>query len=198
MLRSRNKISFNLGSNSYILAVLIILLLPFRWIAAWLFASLVHECFHFLILKAFRIPTLSANVTQKGIYIATTPMPYHAELIAALAGPLGALSLLCLAKWFPVTAICAYCQSLYHLLPIYPLDGGRALRCLTMMLMPSDAAASVSRAVSACVLIMIAILGIYCSFFLNLGPVPLLAGLLLPIKCGYVKIPCKDRHQRVQ
>lgn len=194
----RNKISFNIGNNGYILAVLMLLLLPLRWIAAWLLASVVHEFFHYLIIKAFRIPVLAVRITPQGVYIATAPMPYYAEFLASIAGPVGALSLLFLAKWLPVTAICAYCQSLYHLLPVFPLDGGRAFKSLTMMLMPEPTAAAISRGVSAAVLFIIAVLGIYCSFFLHLGPLPLLAGIFLPIKCGYVKIPCKDRFQAVQ
>ena len=56
------------------------------------------------------------------------------ELICILAGPAASLLLLCLARIFPRVAICGLIQGCYNLLPIAPLDGGRALHCLLSLL----------------------------------------------------------------
>ena len=49
------------------------------------------------------------------------------ELLAVLAGPVGSLLLLGVHRWFPRLALCGLVQGLFNLLPVRPLDGGRAL-----------------------------------------------------------------------
>lgn len=52
------------------------------------------------------------------------------EALCALAGPVGSFSVVLLAEYFPEAALFGLVQGLYNLLPVYPLDGGRILRCL--------------------------------------------------------------------
>lgn len=194
----RNDPSITVTPEFYITAALLLLLLPIKWILAWALASLIHELFHYLAIRLNKVPVLSITLGFKGIIMKTGPMSYTAELISALAGPLGALSLLALARWLPLTAICAYFQSAYNLLPIFPLDGGRALRCLTMKALPIRTAEKICRIVETGILIVLIILGVYSSIWLHLGAVPLIGAMLLLLKNGRIKFPCKDGKQRVQ
>ena len=77
-------------------------------------------------VRSFRI-----HMRSTGLYLETAPLTARQELIAAVAGPAGGLSLLLFHPLIPKTALCAFVQSCFHLLPVYPLDGGRALRSWT-------------------------------------------------------------------
>ncbi len=105
-----------------------ILLLPINWVAAWLFAAVFHESCHYIVLRLYNVRVFSMRIGFSGAIIETEPMQPKQELLTALAGPFGGLVLLLLIRIFPRIAICALLQSLFNLLPIYPFDGGRALR----------------------------------------------------------------------
>lgn len=182
-----------LEAGAYLLLALMIFLLPLRWIAAALFAGIVHELCHVLAIRLCGGRILAVQIGAGGTVIQTEPMDCLQEMLCALAGPLGGLLLLSLARWLPRVAICAGLQSVYNLLPLYPLDGGRALRCGALLLLPPNTAERFFCLVQAGCLCAILVLGIYGAFFLRLGLVPMLIAVLL-----LRKIPCKPGQQRVQ
>lgn len=107
-----------------------VLLLPFDWIVAWLFAAAFHEFCHYITLRSCGVRVYSIQIGFSGAIIETDAMLPKQELLAALAGPFGGFLLLLLLRIFPRIAICALLQSLFNLIPLHPFDGGRALRAL--------------------------------------------------------------------
>ena len=112
----------------YIMLPAALLVLPIPWALGWCIAVFVHELGHYIALRLCRVPICLIEITPFGICMHTGQMSGGETLLCALAGPLFGLLLLGLSSYMPYTALCAFLQSLFNLLPIYPMDGGRALR----------------------------------------------------------------------
>ena len=107
-----------------------VLVVPLNWVSGALTAAVIHEVGHLVALWLWDVPVLGLEADWSGAEIRTGSMEPREELCCALAGPLAG-ALVCLFwQWFPEAAVCAGVQTLFNLIPLYPLDGGRAL--LTM------------------------------------------------------------------
>lgn len=111
-----------------------VLLLPANWVAAWLLAAAFHELCHYIALRLCGVNVFAMRIGFSGAAIEAESMKPEHELIAALAGPFGGLLLLLLLRIMPSVAVSALIQSVFNLLPVYPLDGGRAIRALVACL----------------------------------------------------------------
>ena len=183
---------------------LAVLVLPLRWLGAAILAGAVHEACHWgaVRLCGGEVRRLSAGFS--GAEMTVEGLDAGRELLCALAGPVGGLMLLGLSRFLPRTALCAGFQSLYNLLPVYPLDGGRALRCLCALVLPGRAGERVCEAVRHFCLAGIGCLGLYGTLFLHLGLMPLLLAIAIIVRVGGMnggmngKIPCKTGAFSVQ
>lgn len=175
-MRSFPKIEVTPGA--YIALALAILILPLRWLLAALAAGAVHELGHLLACQLCGGDIRSITIAPFGAKILAAPMEQWRTILCSLAGPVFGLSLLVLGKWFPRLAICAGIQSVYNLLPLYPLDGGQALRRVSEMLLPKRTARRFCALAELGCIGAILLAGLYGSFILRLGILPLLlAGL---------------------
>lgn len=172
------------------------LLFPIKWLAAWLAAVCVHEMCHILMLRILGYSVKSIAVGPAGAVIETGPMPAYKELLCAVAGPVGSFSLLLLSRWMPLVAICGFVQGGYNLIPLHPMDGGRALRSVIGMIFDEILTERIMSVISWVVMIAFIALGLYCLVFLSLGALPFLFALLLAVRTG--KIPCKTMREKVQ
>lgn len=155
-----------------------VLFLPGSWlISAW-FAALFHEICHLAALIFLRHPVRRIILSASGAEIATEPMRPSHELICALAGPLGGMSLLLFVKQWPMVAVCAWIHSLYNLLPIYPSDGGRALRCGLTLVGFREELADWMEIITLSMLLAICV---WASLRFTFGPIPLVCGILMAI-----------------
>ncbi len=169
-------------ASIYLLIPLLLLCFPVKWFAAVAASAVLHELCHMAMLRALRKEVCGVEIGVGGMEIRTEPMAAWQELLCALAGPASCLLTLPIARWFPRLAVCSVFHSLYNLLPIYPLDGGRALLSLAEMLLPLPVADRLCRYVEVAVILGIAGAGIYGTVILHLGLLPVLFAALLLVK----------------
>lgn len=161
-------------------AALLLLNLPLRWLLSWLAAAAIHESFHILAILAFRGRIFHIRIGITGAVMEVSPLSPGKELICALAGPMGGLLLLSLAGICPTIALCALVQSLWNLLPIYPMDGGRMLQCVLCMLFGHRRGAQIGNATGNLVRMLLLLLAIDGTLRRGLGLLPLIiAGMLI-------------------
>lgn len=145
---------------------------PSGLVAYALLCIAVHESGHFAALRFFRVPVEKVSVRLFGMAIELrdrVSLGYRQEVAVALAGCC-ANGLLCLAAW-PLTLwrtaespalatlLFSLLIGLFNLLPIGPLDGGRALEAALCLRLSPEAARKAVTAVSVVFLMPLAAAG---------------------------------------
>ena len=108
-------------------------------------AAAIHEAGHCLAVLLCGGSIHSLALTARGAVLQTSPLSYRQEALCALAGPCAGFLLLFWVRLVPWLAFWGLMQGLYNLLPVYPMDGGRALRCALLSRWTPEQADSVSR-----------------------------------------------------
>jgi len=121
------------------LTVILILIVPVKWLIAALLAATVHECFHLVAIFLQGGKILGIRIGAGGTVIYTDLQDYKSELYAALAGPIGSFLLVGLYAVVPRVALCAFVQGCFNLIPVFPLDGGRILHSVCGIWFPKYA-----------------------------------------------------------
>ena len=107
---------------------LAVLLLPLRVLLGIVLAAAVHELGHLAAMYFLGVPVLGINLHPGGARIAAGPMEPGTEILCALAGPVAGAVTIFAWNWFPELAVAGLVQTVFNLIPIYPLDGGRVAR----------------------------------------------------------------------
>lgn len=118
----------------WLYCAVVLLILPLQWIISAALAATIHELFHLIAAKLLRVKIFGITIRPLGVEMNTECMSPIYELLVAAAGPCGSFLLLLFGRWIPMVSIFAFIQGLYNLLPIYPSDGGRMLKCLLELL----------------------------------------------------------------
>ena len=189
-------ISIKIYPVFFLVIALGLILVPFQWLAAWLLAAAVHELCHIISLIICRRTLYSVKIGAFGAKIEADMPDGIFGIICAMAGPLGGLLLLICLRAAPRVALCGLLQSLYNLIPISPLDGGRALLALTSALFGNKKGYAIFKWIEHIFLLSLCILCGYAMIKFQLGIVPIFIALLILIRNK--NIPCKHSLLRVQ
>lgn len=135
--------------------------------------TLLHELGHLAVMVLFGVRVRHICVGALGTVISASPMSLWEELLCSLAGPF--VNLFCFWVLRPIHLVAALISLLlacYNLLPVYPLDGGRALRAALCLCLPLRAAEGVERGVM--LLTLVAVVGSAVYFYPGFGMMPLM------------------------
>ncbi|MGM9589250.1 MAG: site-2 protease family protein [Faecousia sp.] len=181
-----------------VLLALLCLTLPLDWLAAAVMAAIIHESFHVLSVFLLGGKIGSVCIGAGGTELQSSPMTAPREILAILAGPAGSLVLMSLREFFPKIALCGLVQGLFNLLPVYPLDGGRALATLCGAVFPGKMAGRICNGTEIVMLALILGAGLWGTFVEKLGISPLFLSFLILLTATKRKKSCKEGILRVQ
>lgn len=196
MVRKYRFPEFSFRGEMFLLFALMLLILPLQWVCAFFTAALWHEFCHCasVYLCGSRIDRIS--ISSGGAVMDTPPLSPICQLICTLAGPVGGFILLFWGRSFPRLALCGVVHSLYNLLPLLPLDGGRVLSTVMQTLFPQRAEA-ICTAVAWGTRIFLLGISLLITVTYELGILTFLCMVRLVLP-NHVKTPCNKLPERVQ
>lgn len=163
-----------IAAQWFIFYALVLLLVPIRWVLGWSLASLLHEFGHCIALKLCNVRIVEIRINIHGAQITAEPIPQAKEAICALAGPAVGLCTLLVLRYAPYMALSGFIQSCFNLLPVYPLDGGRALRCFLLCYFNTHKTDLILQLISITMILGFVAFGIWMSIKYALGAWPIL------------------------
>ena len=157
----------------------------------FVFATICHELGHLLTLKTLGVPIYRISLQAGGACLLTAHMSYRDELLSAAAGPvMNLISALLFLHRVPVFALVNLTLFLFNLLPFYPLDGGRILRCLLQLLLRGGRAAILTeRIICLSCIVFLWSLGGYITCILHEGLWPVLLCAVLTVRISNAIFP---------
>lgn len=197
MPRFCNDFRIGISAAACIFFALSLLILPLKWIFAALTAAAFHELCHAGAVLLLGGHIQSLKIGKNGAVMSVSALSRKGELLAALAGPLGSALLILLFRWFPRVAFCGMVHCVYNFLPIYPLDGGRIIHCLTGRF-SSKARRKICLWLENGCLLAVGAGAVYLTFGLDLGITPVAAAAALLIRAKSANSPCKEGRLALQ
>ena len=146
-------------------------------------AMAVHELAHIVMMLACGGQVRRLTLRFADLQITASGLGYRQELLSALAGPL--VNLICGAAFCmqrPSFAAYSLKLGIYNLLPVWPLDGGRMIRCVLLARLPITQAEHISEIVSFAACAVLLLIGVFLTFFRKSGLWPLGTAAYLTVR----------------
>jgi len=188
-MRHKDSVRISVKANTYIFFVLLLFLIPIPWLLAWVTAVFLHELSHYMAVRILGGNIYHITVSIGGMDMQTSPLTDGRHLIAILSGPIGGFLPVLFARQIPRLAVCCWILTLYNLLPLLPLDGGRMWEILL-------GRRQFFYVLQKILLGMLICGAVYAAVFLKLGILPLTIIGTLCVRNR--KIPCKRSLCKVQ
>ena len=186
-----------LQTGAYLAMAAAVLILPLWFLISLVSAAVIHEICHYLALKLAGMEVFRITIGPFGASMETEDMDPGRELLCALAGPVGSLMLVLFYKWIPGIALCGLIQGIFNLLPLYPMDGGRILKCL-LEICKIPHKNRILEVMEWTTAFGIMVLGLWLKWSWNLGWGGGMIGVILLLRIICRKIPCKESRFGVQ
>ena len=150
----------------YPFCAFLLLAVPIRVLCGWFGAAVCHEFGHIMVQRILGGRSAKILIRPAGAVIEGEDLGIWRNIISVLAGPAAGAVPMFLYGLFPELALCSFLLTVYNLIPLYPLDGGRVLYLM------SEKCGAMRIAVIA--VETVAIVCILCMTFWYHTPVPLL------------------------
>lgn len=185
--------SLELTPGLCIAGAFLLLVVPLPWLIGAVLAVCFHEICHLVALGLLGGASDQIRFGALGAEIPVSRLSVSQEFLAAAAGPAGSLLLFLFIHPFPRLAVCGLIQGLYNLLPIYPMDGGRMVKCLLILSFGEKAGETAGRKIGRITLALLWGFSLYLAFFVGYGPAPvcICAGIWLKTKKYLAKSPVR-------
>lgn len=181
----------------YIWLAALLLFLPFDWVVSAFTAALIHEICHIVTLLMLGGKIRKVRISVSGCVMEATSPGDFVSLCSILAGPAGSIALLLFCRMAPKIAVSGLFHGVYNLLPLMPLDGGRALLLILNRICPLYADI-VFLWVGRFICVVVFSVAVWCTYALNCGVMPIYIAIFWIMKLLPRKIPCKPSGIGVQ
>ena len=162
------------GWELCVLLAFSIFLIPINWLFSWMIAVCIHELCHYVALRVCGARIYRIKFGLLGAKMDTEALNFFQEILGAAAGPLGSFLLASFVNKYPFLVLCAFIQGVFNLMPIYPMDGGRIVRCLFALIFGSTKGERLALYFAFAFSAVLLALALYIGLKLNFGILPII------------------------